>query len=417
MPAKYKYRGIKGRKYVNGELEAIDRDEAAFLIKEQGVIIADLTLTAGQERVEELIDESKKEKSDSRLYKKKVPFDQLIIFTKQLETMIRSGLPIIKTLDMLIDQTKDPVLRKIIMIIRGKVEGGAQLSDAFTNYPLVFNNIYVNLLRAGEASGRIDLFLKKLVVSMQKTEKIRRSIRSALIYPSVLFVVAVAVIALMMVYVVPVFQDMFKGSPGGLPAITQVVVDISEFIRDPMRGGLFAVLLIISAVSFPYAIKRSFKLRRFFHYKFLKVKLFGELIRKSSLAKIAMVLGQLTSAGVPIMEALDIAQTSIGNIAVQEALDDVKKGVYSGEPMSELFRAQPDIFDATFSGMVAVGENTGNMEEMFESITSYYEDQMDDTIQQLTALLEPVMIVFMGVTIGFILVAMYTPMFQMGQVL
>jgi type IV pilus assembly protein PilC len=130
-----------------------------------------------------------------------------------------------------------------------------------------------------------------------------------------------------------------------------------------------------------------------------------------------MVLGHLTSAGVPVMEALDIAQTSIGNIAVQEALDEVKKGVYSGEPMSETFKAQPDIFDATFFGMVAVGESTGNMEEMFESIASYYEDQMDDTIQQLTALLEPVMIVFMGVTIGFILVAMYTPMFQMGQVL
>jgi type IV pilus assembly protein PilC len=417
MPAKYKYKGIQGSKYVNGELEAINRDEAVFLIKEQGIIITGLTLTVGQERVDKLTDKNKNKKSGSTLIKKKVSFDQLIIFTKHLEAMVRSGLPIIKTLDMLNDQTKDPVLREITMEIMKKVEGGSQLSDAFTDYPLVFNNIYVNLLRAGEASGRIDIFLKKLVVSMQKTEKIRSSIRSALIYPSVLFVVAVAVIALMMVYVVPVFQDMFKGAPGGLPAITQMVVDISEFIRDPMRGGLFAVLLIISAVTFSYAMKKNFKLRRFFHYKFLKVKLFGELIRKSSLAKIAMIQGHLSSAGVPVMEALDLAQTSISNIAIQEALDNVKEGLYSGEPMSESFKAQPDIFDATFSGMVAVGERTGNMEEMFESIASYYEDQMDDTIQHLTALLEPVMIVFMGVTIGFILVAMYTPMFQMGQTL
>jgi type IV pilus assembly protein PilC len=221
----------------------------------------------------------------------------------------------------------------------------------------------------------------------------------------------------MMVFVVPVFQEMFKGAPGGLPATTQAVVAISEFLRDPMGGGVAAIVIVVSVMLFSYIMKTNFKVRRFFHYKFLKVKLFGELIRKSSLAKIAMIQGHLTAAGVPVMESLDIAATSVSNIAIQEAMNEVKRGVYGGEPLSELYAKAPDIFDPTFSGMVAVGENTGNMEEMLESISMYYEEQMDETIQKLTALLEPVMIVFMGATIGFILVAMYTPMFKMGGTL
>ncbi len=415
MPAKYNYRGIQGAKYINGQIEAINRDEAAFLLKEQSIIISELVLASGQEDVDNPKGNDKQEQST--LSKKKVPFKSIIIFTKQLETMVRSGLPIIKTLDMLIAQTENPTLREITIQIMKKVQGGSMLSDAFCEYPLVFDNIYVNLLRAGEASGSIDTFLKKLVINMQKSEKIRSSIKGALTYPSVLFVVAISVIIIMMVKVVPVFQTMFQNAPGGLPASTQIVVGISDFIRDPMRGGLLAVVLGSIAVGFSVLMKRNFKFRRYLHYRFLKVKLFGELIRKSSLAKIAMVLGNLSAAGVPVIEALDIAENSVGNIAIQEALSNVRKGVFSGEPMSELFMAQPEIFDRTFSGMAAVGESTGNMDEMFESIASFYEEQMEEVIEQLTALLEPVMIVFMGVTIGFILLAMYQPMMNMGQAL
>jgi type IV pilus assembly protein PilC len=221
----------------------------------------------------------------------------------------------------------------------------------------------------------------------------------------------------MMVFVVPIFQDMFKNTPGGLPAATQSVVTMSEFIRDPMGGGVLAIGVISSSMFFSFLMRTNYKFRRSCHHGFLKVALFGDLIRKSSLAKIAMIQGHLTAAGVPVLEALDIAQTSVNNIAIREAMTEIKRGVYGGEPLSELFAKQSKIFDSNFSGMVAVGENTGNMEAMFESIAVYYEEQMDDTIQKLTASLEPIMIVFMGVTIGYILIAMYTPMFQMGQTL
>ncbi len=416
MAVVYKYKGISGSQYISGTVEGINRDEAAFKLKEKGYIITELTKVSGKE-LEEKKGKNKVAKEQVNLTKKKVPVDQIIIFTKQLETMVRAGLPILKTLNMLVEQTTDPVLKAIVQDIVKQVESGSQLSDSFATFPNVFDNIYVNLLRAGESSGKIDLFLKKLCISMDKSQKIRASIRGALIYPSVLFVVAVSVIAVMMVFVVPVFQEMFKGAPGGLPASTQMIITISEFLRDPMGGGVAAIVIVALVMLFSYIMKTSFKVRRFFHYKFLKVKLFGELIRKSSLAKIAMIQGHLTAAGVPVMESLDIAATSVSNIAIQEAMNEVKRGVYGGEPLSELFAKAPDIFDPTFSGMVAVGENTGNMEEMLESISMYYEEQMDETIQKLTALLEPVMIVFMGATIGFILVAMYTPMFKMGGTL
>jgi type IV pilus assembly protein PilC len=221
----------------------------------------------------------------------------------------------------------------------------------------------------------------------------------------------------MMIYVVPVFQQMFEGVAGGLPVATRLVITISEFFRDPLGGGLLVGAIVASIVGLKLIMKQSYKFRRLFHGFVLKLPLFGELVQKSSLAKLAMVQGNLSSAGVPVLEALDICATAMSNIVIQEATNDVKRGVFSGEPLSDLFKKTPKIFPSTFYSMVSVGEQTGNMEEMFESISRYYEEEMDATIERLTSMLEPVMIVFLGATIGFILVAMYTPMFQVGQTL
>jgi type IV pilus assembly protein PilC len=318
---------------------------------------------------------------------------------------------------MLEKQTEHPNLKQIIGQIHDDIESGTPLSDAFVKHDKVFNNVYVNLLRAGESSGQVDLFLQKLVVGMEKDEKIRSSIKGAMMYPIILFIVAMGVIALMMVFVVPVFQEMFANTPGGLPAITQVVVDVSEFIRDPVRGGLLSAVLVGSFMFLSMLIKKSYKARRTWHKIVLKMPLIGNLVRKSSLAKIAMIQGNLTAAGVPVMEALDISATSNNNIVIQEAMIEVKRGVYSGEPLSKLFEKNPDVFLATFTAMISVGEKTGNMEEMFESISLYFEEETDEAVTSLTSMLEPIMIVFMGITIGFILVAMYTPMFRMGETL
>jgi len=221
----------------------------------------------------------------------------------------------------------------------------------------------------------------------------------------------------MMIFVVPVFQDMFANNPGGLPGSTQMVVNISDFMRDPLKGGVLAISLISTFFIVSISIKKNYKLRRLWHSIVLKIPLFGGLVNKSSLAKISMILSNLRAAGVPEMEALDIAANASTNIVIQESMIDIKRGVFSGEPLSKLFAKSPTIFTPSFIALVSVGEKTGNMEEMYGSIASYYEGEMDVTISRLTSMLEPIMMVFMGVTVGGILVAMYTPMFQLGEVL
>ena len=413
MSAKYSYKGIQSSKYTEGKIEALNKDEAAYKLKQQKIIITSLEKISGNEEVEEKNTKTK----ISKKAPKKVPVHEVIVFTKKLETMIRAGLPILETIAMIQEQTEDQGLKWVIEKIHQDVESGTPLSDAFAKHSQVFSNVYINLLRAGESSGKVDLFLKKLVIGMEKDEKIRSSIKGALTYPIVLLVVATAVIILMMVYVVPVFQEMFAGAKGGLPAPTQIIVGMSEFLRDPLRGGFLAAVIAGIFFSASVAVKKSYKLRKLWHKMILKLPLFGELIQKSALSKIAMIQGNLTAAGVPVIEALDISASSIDNIIIHEAMIDVKRGVFSGEPLSKLFEKRKAIFPMTFTAMVSVGERTGNMEEMFESIALYYEEEMDSTVEKLTAMLEPIMIVFMGGTIGFILVAMYMPMFQMGGAL
>jgi len=413
MSAKYSYKGIQSSKYTEGKIEALNKDEAAYKLKQQKIIITSLEKISGKEEVEEKNTKTK----ISKKAPKKVPVHEVIVFTKKLETMIRAGLPILETIAMIQEQTEDQGLKWVIEKIHQDVESGTPLSDAFAKHSQVFNNVYINLLRAGESSGKVDLFLKKLVIGMEKDEKIRSSIKGALTYPIVLLVVATAVIILMMIYVVPVFQEMFAGAKGGLPAPTQIIVGMSEFLRDPLRGGFLAAVIVGIFFSASVAVNKSYKLRKLWHKMILKLPLFGELIQKSALSKIAMIQGNLTAAGVPVIEALDISASSIDNIIIHEAMIDIKRGVFSGEPLSKLFEKRRAIFPMTFTAMVSVGERTGNMEEMFESIALYYEEEMDSTVEKLTAMLEPIMIVFMGGTIGFILVAMYMPMFQMGGAL
>jgi len=340
MTAKYHYKGIQGNKYTDGNIEALNKEEAAFKLKEQKIIITSLSKVSGKEEVKKTKTEGPKRVKKG----KKVPVHEIIVFTKKLETMVRAGLPILETIEMLEKQTVHSSFKQVIGQIHNDIESGTPLSDAFANHDSIFNNVYINLLRAGESSGQVDLFLQKLVVGMEKDEKIRSSIKGAMMYPIILFIVAMGVIALMMVFVVPVFQEMFANAPGGLPAITQVVVDVSEFIRDPIRGGLLSAVLVGSFMFLSMLIKKSYKARRTWHKIVLKMPLIGNLVRKSSLAKIAMIQGNLTAAGVPVMEALDISATSNNNIVIQEAMIEVKRGVYSGEPLSKLFEKNPMYF-------------------------------------------------------------------------
>lgn len=407
--AEFSWKGVQAGKYAEGKVTALNKDEAAYILRQDKVIITSLDLTSGKEE-----DRRASEKKVKKVRRgKKIPITEVILFTKQLETMVRSGLPILETIEMLRDQTVNPSMKQVIEDIFTDIERGIPLSEAFEKHPNAFDNVYINMLKAGESSGQIDAFMKRLVEGMEKGQAIKKKVKGALTYPTILLIVASAVITVMMIYVVPIFQNMFGDK--GLPGPTQVVVNISEFIRDPMGGGVLLASIIGFVLGLKTALKKSIGFRRRFHKLMLKLPAVSEMILNSSMAKIAMVQGNLTAAGVAVIEAIDIAGSSVDNLPIREAMTDVKRGVFSGAPLSELFEKHSDIFSKTFCAMIAVGERTGRMDEMFNSISTYYEEQTDNSVEKLTSLLEPIMIVFMGLTIGGILVAMYMPMFSMGD--
>jgi len=400
----YTYAGLKQGEKVNGSIIAASRDDAVSRLKKDKIIIT-------------VLEPQDKSRGKSGLLsvrgRGKVPTKEVMVFSKKFATMVKSGLPILNTLQMLVDQTENKTFKKMVDEIHRDVESGVPMSEAFGKHKKVFDNIYVNMVKAGEMSGRLDEFLERLVISLEKTEKIKASVKKAMMYPSILLVTAILVIIIMMIFVVPVFADMFKG--GTLPKPTQVVMAISDFFRDPTRGGMLGGTIVGLFVIIKVLAARFYGFRKFLHSVQLKAPALGDMVLKSALAKIAMIQGNLAAAGVAVLDSLDISAEATDNLIIKEALIEVKKGVYSGEPLSVLYRKYNKLFPMTFTELIAVGEETGGMEEMFGSISGYYEQEFDAAVENLTAMLEPIMIVFMGITIGGILVSMYMPIFQMGQ--
>ena len=406
----FQYKGISQGKYVEGEIEAINNAEAAHKLKEQKVIIT------------KLIEFKKKKKVDKK--KEKISFSfgtgvkakEILIFCKQFATMLRAGLPVLNTLNMLDEQTKAPNMKKIIVTIRKDLEAGNALSKCFSNHPKIFDTVVVNLIKAGEASGKLDTFLQRIVISLEKKEKIKSQIKSALFYPGALLTVAILVTIFMLIKVVPVFVTMYEGMGVDVPASTAAIMSASDFVRSASGGGLTLVIFVVSIIGLRYLIKTNYKIRKGWHQFTLKIPVFGNLIQKSILAKVSLVLGNLSQAGVDLLESIDIAKSVTNNTVVVEALENVKKGVFSGETLTKLF-AKEKIFPTTFSQLISVGEQTGSLDEMFGSVASYYEEEFDTAVANLASLIEPIMIVFMGITIGGLMIAMYAPIFNVGAII
>ena len=407
----FTYKGISDGKYVEGDIEAINLDEASHLLKEKKIIITNIIRTKKKKA-----DEKKKSKGLSFLGgKKKVKVEDILIFSKQFATMVKAGLPILQVLAMLRDQMENPGIKDIIEDIRKSLEGGLNLSRCFEKYPEHFDNVYVNLIKAGEASGKLDVFLLKIVEALEKKEKIKKKIKSALMYPAIMFTEAITVSAFMLVKVVPVFAKMYDGMGLELPAATATIMAMSDFLRG--TGGktiLFGG--IIGYFGFRFIIKRNAAIRFKWHRQILRLPLFGDMILKSLLARISLILGNLSAAGVNLLESLEIAKSVSNNDVVTDALENVKKGVFSGDTLTKLFLKEP-LFPPTFSQLISVGEQTGQLDEMFNSVSAYYEEEFDTTVDNMSALIEPIMIVFMGVMIGGLMIAMYSPIFNVGALI
>ena len=406
----FQYKGISQGKYVEGEIEAINNAEAAHKLKEQKVIITKLTEFKKKKKVD------KKKEKTSFSFGTGVKAKEILIFCKQFATMLRAGLPVLNTLNMLDEQTKAPNMKKIIVTIRKDLEAGNALSKCFSNHPKIFDTVVVNLIKAGEASGKLDTFLQKIVISLEKREKIKSQIKSALFYPGVLLSVAILVTIFMLIKVVPVFVKMYEGMGVDVPGSTAAIMAASDFMRSASGGGLTLVIFIVSIIGLRYLIKTNYKIRKGWHQFTLKIPVFGNLIQKSILAKVSLVMGNLSQAGVDLLESIDIAKSVTSNTVVIEALENVKKGVFSGETLTKLF-AKEKIFPTTFSQLISVGEQTGSLDEMFGSVASYYEEEFDTAVANLASLIEPIMIVFMGITIGGLMIAMYAPIFNVGAII
>ena len=408
----FTYKGISAGKYIEGEVEALNQEEASHKLKEQKIIITNLI-------------RSKKKKGETKAKgkgggfslfgKKKVKVEEILIFSKQFATMVKAGLPILQVLSMLRDQLESPAIKEVIEDVRKSLEGGVTLSKCFEKYPQYFDSVYINLIKAGEASGKLDVFLLKIVDSLEKKEKIKKKIKGALMYPSIMFTVAIVVSAFMLVKVVPVFAKMYDGMGIALPKPTAVIMAMSDFLRG--SGGMIMLISIISIIfGFRFLVAKNAAFRYRWHKQVLKLPVFGDMILKSMLARISLILGNLSAAGVNLLESLEIAKAVSNNDVVTEALENVKKGVFSGDTLTKLFLKEP-LFPPTFSQLISVGEQTGQLDEMFGSVASYYEEEFDTTVDNMSSLIEPIMIVFMGIMIGGLMIAMYSPIFNVGALI
>ena len=406
----YSYKGISAGKYVEGSIEALSQEEASFKLKEQKIIITKLIRTK-----KKAPEKAKKKGGGFSLFKKKVKPEDVVIFSKQFATMVKAGLPILNVLSMLRDQLEHPELKIIVEDIRKNLEGGVTLSKCFEKYPKIFDNIYINLIKAGEASGKLDVFLLKLVDSLEKREKVKKKIKSALMYPMVMFTVAITVMVFMLIKVVPIFAEMYEGMGVALPTPTAVIMTGSNFMRG--TGGLtLLIVLIVSFAVFKYLTTKVPAIRYKWHQRVLKMPVFGDMILKSLIARVSLIMGNLSGAGVNLLESIEIAKQVSNNDVVTLALENVKKGVFSGDTLTKLFLKEPT-FPPTFSQLISVGEQTGNLDEMFTSVANYFEEEFDQSVDNMSSLIEPIMIVFMGVMIGGLMIAMYAPIFNVGALM
>ena len=406
----YSYKGISAGKYVEGTIDALSQEEASFKLKDQKIIITKLI------RTKKKAAEKKKIGGTSfSLFKNKIKPEDIVIFSKQFATMVKAGLPILQTLSMLRDQLEHPEVKIIVEDVRKNLEGGLTLSKCFEKYPKVFDNVYINLIKAGEASGKLDVFLLKLVDSLEKREKVKKKIKGALMYPAVMFTVAITVMVFMLVKVVPIFAEMYEGMGVALPTPTQVIMNASNFMRG--TGGMVLLsITVVGFIVFRYLTTKVPAIRYKWHGRMLKMPVFGDMILKSLIARVSLIMGNLSAAGVNLLESIEIAKQVSNNDVVTQALENVKKGVFSGDTLTKLFLKEPT-FPPTFSQLVSVGEQTGNLDEMFTSVSMYYEEEFDTAVDNMSSLIEPIMIVFMGTMIGGLMIAMYSPIFNVGALM
>ena len=387
-----------------GELSAKTRDEAVDQLRKQSVVVTSLEekkVGAGGFKINLSLGSGLTDKD-------------LVVFTRQFGTMINAGLPLVQCLEILSTQSENKVLRTTIGEVKIQVEAGSTFSDALRRHPKVFDDLYVNLVHAGEVGGLLDTILTRLAKYIEKAMKLKGQIKSAMIYPAAILGVAVVVIAVLMIWVIPIFAKMFNelsGGKMGLPGPTQLVIDISNMFTSYWWAMLIGTGAIVFGTKKYYSTPKG---RMVIDKLLLKAPVFGDLIRKASVAKFTRTLGTLLASGVPLLDGMTICAKTAGNKVIEETLINARISISGGKTIADPLAAS-GVFPKMVTHMIAVGESTGALDAMLGKIADFYEDEVDQAVASLTSLLEPIMMVFLGIVIGFIVVAMYLPIFKMSE--
>ncbi|NOT48763.1 MAG: type II secretion system F family protein [Acidobacteria bacterium] len=395
----------KGRNRLNelvaGEREAASQDELRALLRREQIVMTQAAEKGSVVSIPKL----------GR--RKKVAAKELAVFTRQFSVMIDAGLPLVQCLDILAEQQQNAFFKDVLRQVRQNVEEGATLFQALEKHPKVFDSLFTHMVEAGETGGVLDLILQRLATLIEKVVKLKRSIVSASIYPAAVIVVAVGAIAVIMIVVIPQFQQIFLGllGPGELlPLPTRIVMGISAFIAG-WGGVALLAALIGTAVGTAYYYKTE-KGRWHLDTLMLKLPIFGSILRKIAVARFSRILSTLLSSGVPILQSLEITAKTAGNVVIEDAILKVRAGVERGENFVDPLKAT-NVFPHMVSQMIGVGEQTGAMDAMLGKIADFYEEEVDTAIADLLAMIEPVLIAFLGVTIGSIVISMYLPLFSL----
>jgi type IV pilus assembly protein PilC len=381
-----------------GSVEAANEAAARLLLRKQNIQLGRI-----KEKPKDIL-------ANIALLQPKVTAKDLVLFTRQLSTMIDAGLPLIQGLEILANQEPNKTFQKILLQIKTDVEAGATFADALKKHPKVFDNLYTSLVAAGELGGVLDTILQRLATYIEKNEKLKAKVKSALVYPVTILIIAAVVVIVMLVFVIPVFQEMFSSLGGQLPALTQGVVDLSAFLR---RNFLYLIAIVVGIVVAFNRIRATDKGEYFFDRLALKLPIFGLLLRKVAVAKITRTLGTMLTSGVPILDGLDIVAKTAGNRIVEEAIMATKASISEGKTIAEPL-SKSGVFPSMVCQMVSVGESTGALDAMLIKIADFYDDEVDAAVEALTSLIEPFMMVFLGGTVGTMLAAMYLPIFKMA---
>ncbi len=344
--------------------------------------------------------------------KPKVTIKDQVIFTRQFATMIDAGLPLVQCLDILASQSDNATFRDILKRVKSDVEQGKTFAESLAKHPKVFDALYVNLVAAGEVGGILDGILARLAVYLEKAEKLRRQLKGAMTYPVTVISIAMVVVVFLLVKVIPVFEKMFDDFGGTLPAPTQFVVTISHFLQS------WIVVIIVGIIAFLILFKLGREKLPKFHYAtdamLLRMPIFGSIVRKAAVARFTSTMGTMLSSGVPIMDALDIVARTAGNDVIEKALTKVRTAISEGKTMAEPL-GESGVFPSMVCQMIAVGESTGAMDAMLSKIADFYEDEVDTAVMALSSMIEPLLMVFLGGTVGGIMVAMYLPIFKIAE--